>query len=133
MRLAREFAPTLDAVSTVGAELSALLERQFAEIGFRVGVELAAVELLSNIVRHGAPRGAIRLRARFTASAVSIAVADDGPPYDMSAPQDTSPADPLAEHGRGLWLIRKTVDRFCYRRLHGLNVHRISKRLTAPR
>ncbi|MDH5536150.1 MAG: ATP-binding protein [Betaproteobacteria bacterium] len=113
-------------VSAAGAALSRILSENGATPDAAGLAELSAVELLSNIVRHGGPPTAIRVYVWRQQRAVSIAIADDGPPYDMSARPIALPADPLSESGRGLWIVKHAADRFRYRSCGGRNFHILS-------
>jgi len=77
---------------------------------------LAAHELAANVIRHGSGRG--RLLLRVTARALSCQVSDAqatakaGLDAAYEADGTAAPAAGWpAEHGHGLWLVRKTADR----------------------
>jgi serine phosphatase RsbU (regulator of sigma subunit)/anti-sigma regulatory factor (Ser/Thr protein kinase)/uncharacterized protein YigA (DUF484 family) len=69
---------------------------------------VALTELATNAVR--AARPAIEVRAWTTADLVSIEVIDDGPGFDPAIPSDARELDPLAERGRGLFLVAAFAD-----------------------
>lgn len=80
-----------------------------------IEVMLAAHEVAANVVRHGSGHG--RLRLRVTPRAVSCQVSDlpagagagRGGPRQAGGPA-IAPASWPAEHGHGLWLVRRTAD-----------------------
>jgi len=93
-------------------------------------VVLAVHEALTNANRHGG--GALRLDASIEGDALVVVVCDRGPGFEIPATGGTGPTpapgsgsvDPLAENGRGLWLIRQIAseaevgrdgDDFCLR------------------
>ena len=72
-------------------------------------VVVAAHELAANVVRHGAGRGRLRLRA--DGAFLYCQVSDDGP----ARPGDQQPAGTAPwrrEHGHGLWLVDQVADQF---------------------
>lgn len=84
----------------------------------RMALELAIVELTSNVIEHGTrPDGVTcRLRLEIAADRFSALLSDDG----VAATVDTEAAqlpDGLAESGRGLALVRMVVDDLRYERI----------------
>ena len=69
---------------------------------------VAVTELTTNAVRSA--RTAVEVRAWTTPDAVSLEVIDDGPGFDPSVPHDARQLDPLAERGRGLFLVATLAD-----------------------
>lgn len=69
---------------------------------------VAITELTTNAVR--AARTAVEVRAWTTPEVVSFEVIDDGPGFDPSIPHDARELDPLAERGRGLFLVATLAD-----------------------
>lgn len=131
-RIVLDVPPLPEHVSAAGATLSRILAESSAPPDRGGMAELAAVELLSNIVRHGAPRTPIRLSLRCMRRAISIIIADDGPPFDMSAASCGLPRDPLAKNGRGLWIVKQAADLFRYRCRRGKNIHALIFFLSTP-
>jgi anti-sigma regulatory factor (Ser/Thr protein kinase) len=76
-------------------------------------VVLAVHEALTNADRHGG--GVSQVHACVDRGALVITVCDRGPGFEIPpapVPDDTADdADPLAEDGRGLWLIRQIASR----------------------
>ena len=69
---------------------------------------LALTELATNAVR--AARTAVEVRCWLAPDAVMLEVTDDGPGFDASIPRSSRDLDPLAERGRGLFLVAALVD-----------------------
>jgi serine phosphatase RsbU (regulator of sigma subunit)/anti-sigma regulatory factor (Ser/Thr protein kinase) len=69
---------------------------------------LALTELATNAVRSA--RTAMEVRAWLTPDAVMFEVTDDGPGFDPTVPRSTREIDPLAERGRGLFIVAALVD-----------------------
>jgi anti-sigma regulatory factor (Ser/Thr protein kinase) len=69
---------------------------------------LALTELATNAVRSA--RTAIEVRCWLTPDAVMLEVTDDGPGFDSTITRDARDLDPLAERGRGLFLVASLVD-----------------------
>lgn len=81
----------------------------------RTAVELAVVEVVTNVVQHspGRPAVVVELVIDMSADGISAVVTDDAPPVDIDLSAATMPEpDELAEAGRGLALVGLLVDRF---------------------
>lgn len=130
--LSLDLPPALDSLAALGTQLRPFLESHYGTVPACYEVELAAVELFSNVVRHNTPATAVRLSCHCWARAVVLTLRDDGFAFDMSAHCPAEPPDPLQEGGRGIWLIHALGDRFGYRRSHDRNLHTFIKRITEP-
>jgi serine/threonine-protein kinase RsbW len=88
----------------------------------RMALELALVELTSNVIEHGAAgRGvSCSLRLDVGSDAVSADLTDDGVPVEVD-PAVASLPDALAESGRGLALVQMVVDDLRYERVADRN------------
>ena len=89
-------------------------------------LELAAEEILVNIVRYAYPgrTGEIRVSCRFRDGAVEVSISDRGHPFDPPAfpdPDLTIPVEDRPEGGMGIYIVRHHVDGFYYRRRGGMN------------
>ena len=80
-------------------------------------VVLAMHEALVNAQRHAG--GAVRLEVRVDGPTVVLEVFDRGPGFRLPSPP--VPPDPMAERGRGLWLMCRTSSRCDVRREGGQN------------
>ncbi len=92
---------------------------------------MAANEALSNVMRHayGGDRTCpIRIVCRRTSGALEVEIWDRGDEFDPFA-QRVPPPDELRGGGRGLFLIRSSVDEGEYARTSGWNRTRLRKRL----
>jgi serine phosphatase RsbU (regulator of sigma subunit)/anti-sigma regulatory factor (Ser/Thr protein kinase) len=71
-------------------------------------VLVAITELTTNAVRSA--RTAVEVRAWVVGTEMWFEVIDDGPGFDPSIPHDARELDPLAERGRGLFLVATLAD-----------------------
>ncbi|PCN46580.1 ATP-binding protein [Curtobacterium sp. 'Ferrero'] len=83
----------------------------------RMALELALVELTSNVIEHAAQgRGvACRVDLELSADGYAAEVSDDGRPAAVD-PGAAALPDDLAESGRGLALVQMVVDELRYER-----------------
>jgi serine/threonine-protein kinase RsbW len=81
----------------------------------RLNLQVGVTEALSNAMLYGNgrdPRKRVRIEARITAESIIINVTDEGRGFDPAAvPDPTLPANLPRPGGRGLFLIRKLMDR----------------------
>jgi serine/threonine-protein kinase RsbW len=119
----------LEAVGPLLARLVAVAAERLPEDRM-LCFEFAAIEALTNAVRHGGPRQAgaeIQVTLQTTATEFLLTILDPtGIPItpDMFAPPDDTGADAdlLAEGGRGLGIMRNCTDRLGFERKGGANV-----------
>jgi anti-sigma regulatory factor (Ser/Thr protein kinase) len=102
-------------------ELYSILE-EWAWPGDTDGVVLAVHEAIMNSERHAG--GATRALARTDGDVVEVEIHDEGPGFDVAG-HTLGPPDPLAERGRGLWLISQIADRWQLDRDGGENCFRL--------
>ena len=69
---------------------------------------VAVTELVTNAVRSA--RTGLEVRAWTTPDVVWVEVSDDGAGFDPSIPHDARDLDPMAERGRGLFLVAALAD-----------------------
>lgn len=88
----------------------------------RMALELALVELASNVIEHGAAGTGVSctLRLDVGADAVEANLVDDGVPVPVD-PSVARLPDALAESGRGLALVQMVVDDLRYERVGDRN------------
>ncbi len=109
-RLARALPPS---PSAARRELQSLLESARWP-GDVEGVVLAVHEALMNSQRHAG--GATSATVGLDGPAVVVEVRDSGPGFDVDR-HARVPPDPMAERGRGLWLISQLADSWDVRRV----------------
>jgi anti-sigma regulatory factor (Ser/Thr protein kinase) len=101
-------------------------------------IQLAAEELLTNILNHAYPdqrERAIIVRLRPGESEFGIEVEDDGRPFNLleqPAPDLSLPLEQRPVGGLGIHMIRKSMDRIEYRRADGKNILAMTKQIKAP-
>ncbi|HEX2545961.1 MAG TPA: ATP-binding protein [Ramlibacter sp.] len=132
--------PTLQDVARAGEALRALLPPAL-QGPERDAVEIAVVEVLTNIVQHGFVRQApapIELSCDCTGEWLAVEVRDAGEPIPAgrmdSAGPDTFDFDPddiaaLPENGMGLAILKSAFDRIAYTTGEGMNCLRLEKRI----
>ncbi len=119
--------PGIAGLAAAQAELAGLLEAAGIGPRTRLRVELVVEEAVMNVLQHGQPpEGSARIALDLLAlpDHVTIAVEDDGPPFDplQVPPPPPRRLDDSAVGGAGLPLIRRTARALRYRRTDsGLN------------
>ena len=83
--------------------------------GSEAGIEMALHEALANAVVHGNqedPNKLVEIACRCSIDGeVSITVRDQGPGFDSrSIPDPTDPENQMSAHGRGIYLMRASMD-----------------------
>jgi serine/threonine-protein kinase RsbW len=117
----------ISAISPLVERLMRLVEGSHCVTGEETAVELALREALSNAVVHGKRLDAhklvhVRCRCR-VAKGISITVSDQGHGFDPSAVPDSLSVDNLlAEHGRGIHLMKLAMDKVWFEQ-RGAEVH----------
>lgn len=127
-------------VRLAAAALRGVLELWAVPEARRHALELALVEAMTNVVRHGyagLPRGTFRLRLARFGAILSASLADRGLPFDpraVASPPEPDPHDPSTwpEGGFGLPLIRSAADEISYESKGGENVLTLTLRLAPP-
>lgn len=122
------------AVSPFVDRVMRLIEESGCFVGDVLGVELALREALNNAVTHGnanAPNKLVEVRCRCErGNGVRLTVKDQGKGFDPNAVPDPLAPDRLeAVHGRGIYLMRSTMDEVSFEA--GGTVVRMWKRANA--
>ncbi len=97
-------------------------------------IVVAVDEAMSNVMEHayGGDRSRfVSLSCRTRGNALEFEIRDQGIPFNP-LDQDVPATDDLRPGGRGLYLIRKIMDRIEYRRDGDSNCFRLSKTLDPP-
>ena len=89
---------------------------QYAARQLMLNVPVALTEALSNAILYGNaddPSKRVRVRARVDDVVLVVEVSDEGPGFDMNecTTDPTTPDHLEREDGRGLFLMRKLMDR----------------------
>jgi anti-sigma regulatory factor (Ser/Thr protein kinase) len=123
------FTPTTAAVPLARHFLEDWLVRVPIERAEAADLLLVATELAANAVRHASGgQGSVLLRASVHGPDVMLEVTDDGGhPMPLPEPSDELP-QPLAERGRGLFLVRALVDHIESEVVDGSTVVRVVRR-----
>jgi anti-sigma regulatory factor (Ser/Thr protein kinase) len=88
--------------SAIQAQLMELLRRKGSPDSDFDAAELICVELIGNLIRHA--QGPVTIRLDWSGDFAKLSVVDDAKCY--VPPPISLPADPLAESGRGLYIIK---------------------------
>jgi serine/threonine-protein kinase RsbW len=114
-------ASEIDAISPLADWLMQLIERSRCAAGNESDVELALREALNNAVVHGNKLDAHKLVevscCGERGKGVWLVVKDQGSGFDPNTVPDALTPDRLeAEHGRGIWLMRLSMDQVLFER-----------------
>lgn len=96
-------------------------------------IELAIVEVITNVVRHGCSERhdlPITVNIVLTAKYVRATIEDPGTPPPMQPGGGLK--DPLAESGRGIDIVYSVMDEVHHRAVRGRNVVELTKRVDCP-
>ena len=110
-------------------------ERHDIPEAVRHDMYVAVEELVSNVIRHGHRPGArprVTIDAALSDDLLRVTVADDGPPFDPLTLPPPDLTTPLLERdigGLGIHFVRSLMDGVRYRRQHGRNHVRLTKKL----
>jgi anti-sigma regulatory factor (Ser/Thr protein kinase) len=96
--------------SSLHAEIMALLRREGAADSDFDSAELIYGELISNLIRHA--RGRVTVRVDWSAEFPTLSVSDE---QRYAAPAISLPSDPMAESGRGLFIVKTLAKEFTLR------------------
>jgi serine/threonine-protein kinase RsbW len=124
LRLLATIPSTFAAVETVVEKIRELARKMKGGKGFLEGVELALREALVNAVVHGNrqdPKKQVVVRCFCRpARGILLVVEDEGPGFDPNKVPDPTHEERVFEtHGRGLFLIRGSVDRVRFSKSRG--------------
>lgn len=111
----------IGAISPLVKRLMRLIEGSHCIMGEEPAVELALREALNNAVVHGNRLSAqklVHVRCRCAVGrGISIVVSDEGAGFDLNAvPDPLSTENLMAEHGRGIHLIKLLMDEVSFER-----------------
>jgi len=100
-------------------------------------IELALVEMCTNIVRYGYPggHGDIQVKAWHEDERFFLEIKDSGVPFDPSRIRKPSLRDLATKErlgGLGIFLARKLMDGFAYRRENNQNILTMYKKVRPP-
>jgi serine/threonine-protein kinase RsbW len=130
----RHTLPThVDIVSTFVDQMMRFISRFRVTEGDNFEIELALREALSNAIVHGNqedPDKCVYVKCRCTEDGeVSITIEDEGRGFKTdSVPDPTSPDNRLRTHGRGIYLMRTSMDEVRFER-NGSVVHMRKNRI----
>lgn len=97
--------------------------------------EIALEEIFMNVVTHGTPAGShqrVDVCLALADSSLTLAVEDEGPPFDplmLPAPDTHSRLEERRVGGLGVYIVRQLMDAVSYTRLGPRNQLRMTKQL----
>lgn len=116
----------ISAISPLVERLMLLIEGSHCITGEEPAVQLALREALNNAVVHGNRLDAeklVHVRCRAVGKGISITVSDQGAGFDLNTvPDPLSDENLMAEHGRGIRLMKLVMDEVSFER-RGSKVH----------
>jgi serine/threonine-protein kinase RsbW len=120
----RTFAARLEEVQALVEWVRASAPREVTDAPEWDMFELAVVEAASNIIVHalrGHPDEAVRVTVTQSTGQLRVILEDRGEPMPAALLDEPPLPDPLAESGRGLWLIWQGTSDVSYYRLGDFN------------
>ncbi len=103
-------------VAVVRRAVRALVRAAGFDVSARQDIEVAVGEAVTNAVSYGSPNGVdsrVSIRCKTTDHKITIEVEDDG--SDVCPPRPTPNSLNSREHGRGMHLIHRLMDRVSMR------------------
>jgi sigma-B regulation protein RsbU (phosphoserine phosphatase) len=100
-------------ISDIRRFVAAFLADLRAPVEISSEILLAVGEAAGNAYRHGRRhegRSEIRVRCEYLRPDLEVAIADDGRGFDVAEVADRGTPDPLAQGGRGLFLMHELMD-----------------------
>jgi serine/threonine-protein kinase RsbW len=97
--------------------------------------EIALEEVFMNVVTHGTPAGSqgrVEVCLALADNSLTLAVEDDGPPFDpltLPAPDVNASLDQRQVGGLGVYFVRQLMDAVSYRRVGPRNQLRMTKQV----
>ena len=97
--------------------------------------EIALEEVFMNVVMHGTPagrQGRVEVCLALADDSLTLAVEDDGPPFDpltLPAPDVNASLDQRQVGGLGVYFVRQLMDAVSYRRVGPRNQLRMTKQV----
>ncbi len=97
--------------------------------------EIALEEIFMNVVTHGTPAGSqgrVDVCLALAEGSLTLAVEDEGPPFDplmLPAPDTRSPLEERRVGGLGVYFVRQLMDAVSYSRVGARNRLRMTKHL----
>ncbi len=93
-------------------------------------LEVAAEEVMANIIHHADTEEAIEVVLLITARTIAVTFIDEGKefnPLEQKKPSMDRPLDEMSIGGLGIFLMQQLVDDVSYKRENGCNVLRLTK------
>jgi serine/threonine-protein kinase RsbW len=116
----------IKAVGSLVQRLMRLIEGSHCVSGDEPAVALALQEALNNAVVHGNrmdPEKPVQVLCHCDGRGISLVVKDRGQGFDPNTvPNPPSPENLIADHGRGIWLMRAAMDEVSFAN-RGTEVH----------
>lgn len=125
--------PALTELPALTAAIELFAETESIPMPDAMALTLAAEELFTNTVNHGAATGSSTLALDREGDAIRFIYTDSGRPFDTAAASaDVDTTLPAADRpigGLGLHMIARTMESFHYERLGDRNITTLVRRL----
>ena len=118
-------------VSRLAAETIKLQVQEARAEAICAQVDVCLTEALTNAIQHAHrsdPQIPLNVTMAVEAGVLTVRVFDTGPGFDMTRVPEPA-FDELREHGRGIFIIRNSMDSMSYKPVPGGNMLEMTKKL----
>jgi len=120
-------------LSLLTAFIDAISEENGIDMMESMNINLSVEEAVVNVMKYAYQKGAtgeVRINATAADGLLTIAITDDGSPFDPSQKEDPDVSLPVEERpigGLGIFLVRQLMDSVAYQRADGKNILTLTK------
>ncbi len=115
------------------AFIDTISEENDIDMMVSMNINLAVEEAVANVMKYAYQKGTageVRINATAADGLLTIAITDDGAPFDPSQKEDPDVSLPVEERpigGLGIFLVRQLMDSVAYQRADGKNILTLTK------
>ena len=120
-------------LSLLTAFIDAISEENGIDMMESMNINLSVEEAVVNVMKYAYQKGTtgeVRINATAADGLLTIAITDDGAPFDPSQKEDPDVSLPVEERpigGLGIFLVRQLMDSVAYQRADGKNILTLTK------
>jgi anti-sigma regulatory factor (Ser/Thr protein kinase) len=120
-------------ISLLTAFIDTISEENDIDMMVSMNINLAVEEAVANVMKYAYQKGTageVRINATAADGLLTIAITDDGAPFDPSQKEDPDVSLPVEERpigGLGIFLVRQLMDSVAYQRADGKNILTLTK------